>query len=116
MRKAVQEQYKAITGHEPDFCFSGWAGELTEGERAVVENRPPAAPSPTLREKQLRELAEKWRHDFSSPCCSLEYGHYPKECKRCQVEELLGLPLSLPKGLGTSEASVLATLAQGDGK
>jgi hypothetical protein len=75
-----------------------------------------AAPSPTLREKQLRELAEKWRHDFSSPCCSLEYGHYPKECKRCQVEELLGLPLSLPKGLGTSEASVLATLAQGDGK
>jgi hypothetical protein len=57
MRKAVQEQYKAITGHEPDFCFSGWAGELTEGERAVVENRPPAAPSPTLREK-LEELAK----------------------------------------------------------
>ena len=41
MRFAVARAYKEITGHEPLFLFSGWGGELDEGERAVVENREP---------------------------------------------------------------------------
>lgn len=43
MRAAVSQAYRAITGGaEPVFNFSGWGGRLTESERAVVENRPPA--------------------------------------------------------------------------
>lgn len=41
MRKAVAEAYKAVTGVEPVFIFSGWGAELTEQERAVVEDRLP---------------------------------------------------------------------------
>lgn len=46
MRRAVQEAFKALTGRECEFTFSGWAGSLTEGERAVVENRPPNRRAP----------------------------------------------------------------------
>lgn len=41
MRQAVQDAYKALTGEEPVFIFSGWAAKLTESERAVVEDRLP---------------------------------------------------------------------------
>ena len=46
MRAAIREAYLRLTGHEPDFIFSGWGGELTEGERAVHENREPRNPPP----------------------------------------------------------------------
>ena len=39
MRAAIREAYLRLTGREPNFIFSGWGGELTEGERAVHENR-----------------------------------------------------------------------------
>jgi hypothetical protein len=42
MREAVARAYLEISGHEPHFIFSGWAGELTEAEQAVLENRKPA--------------------------------------------------------------------------
>mgnify|MGYP000846790213 FL=1 len=42
MREAVENAYYAITGEYPTFVFSGWGAELTEPERAVVENRLPA--------------------------------------------------------------------------
>lgn len=42
MREAVARAYLEITGQEPHFIFSGWAGELTEAERTVLENRKPA--------------------------------------------------------------------------
>jgi hypothetical protein len=42
MRRAIEAAYREITGQEPDFLFSGWGAELTEPERAVVENRLPA--------------------------------------------------------------------------
>jgi hypothetical protein len=45
MREAVARAYKELTGEEPVFIFSGWGAELTEGERAVVEDRPPAQTS-----------------------------------------------------------------------
>jgi hypothetical protein len=41
MRDAVYAAYCELTGQAPDFIFSGWGAELTEGERAVVENRLP---------------------------------------------------------------------------
>ena len=41
MRRAVESAYYEITGEYPDFIFSGWNAELTESERAVVENRVP---------------------------------------------------------------------------
>lgn len=41
MRRAIELAYNELTGESPEFIFSGWGGELTEGERAVVENRPP---------------------------------------------------------------------------
>ena len=36
MREAVQSAFKTITGQEPDFLFSGWGAELTQGEKEVV--------------------------------------------------------------------------------
>lgn len=41
MRDAVERAYRALLGREPVFVFSGWGAELTEAERAVVENREP---------------------------------------------------------------------------
>ena len=44
MRRAIQRAFEEVTGSEHAFTFSGWGGSLTEGERAVVENRRPASP------------------------------------------------------------------------
>lgn len=41
MRLAVVRAYREITGVDAEFIFSGWAGQLTESEMAVVENRLP---------------------------------------------------------------------------
>lgn len=46
MREAVGRAYREITGEDPRFIFSGWGAELTEGERAVVEDRLPMIPVP----------------------------------------------------------------------
>lgn len=40
MRNAVAEAYKQVTGIYPTFCFSGWGENLTEYERAIVEEKP----------------------------------------------------------------------------
>lgn len=41
MRRAVQTAFETLTGVEASFTFSGWGATLTEGERAVHENREP---------------------------------------------------------------------------
>jgi hypothetical protein len=41
MRAAVKRAYFDLTGEYAEFTFSGWSAELTEPERAVVENRLP---------------------------------------------------------------------------
>lgn len=41
MRRAIERAYIEITGEAPKFIFSGWGEELTEPERAAVENREP---------------------------------------------------------------------------
>ncbi len=41
MRQAIAKAYKELTGHEPEFIFSGWGAVLDEPERAVVEDRLP---------------------------------------------------------------------------
>jgi len=67
MRDAVAAEYKKLTGQEPAFIFSGWSGELTEPERAVVENRlpvreatPPA--DAALAADVLRLIDEQFSH------------------------------------------------------
>ncbi|MAI35032.1 MAG: hypothetical protein CMM07_25620 [Rhodopirellula sp.] len=36
MRSAVEAEFKRITGHDCDFNFSGWGGELTKLEKEIV--------------------------------------------------------------------------------
>jgi hypothetical protein len=43
MRNAIADAFREVTGVEAQFIFSGWGQELTESERAVVENRAPSA-------------------------------------------------------------------------
>lgn len=38
MRTAIRAAYLQLTGEEPEFLFSGWGAELTEGEREAVES------------------------------------------------------------------------------
>ena len=59
MRRAVQECFSRLSGYEADFCFSGWSGSLTEGERAVVEKRPPALERCTV-ELPIPATGFKW--------------------------------------------------------
>lgn len=38
MREAVKTIFKAVTGEEPEYCFSGWYGELTEEEQLAIDS------------------------------------------------------------------------------
>lgn len=64
MRLAVARAFSELTGSIPEFIFSGWGAELTEPERAVVENRSPA---PALRRDNERPLDRQpaWRRTLS---------------------------------------------------
>ena len=35
MRQAITKAYRELTGEDPEFIFSGWAGELDEIEREI---------------------------------------------------------------------------------
>ena len=37
MREAVKRAFFELTGRWPDFTFSGWADELTDSQKQVVE-------------------------------------------------------------------------------
>lgn len=41
MRDAIARAFRRTIGVDPEFTFSGWSAELTEGELAVVEDRLP---------------------------------------------------------------------------
>jgi hypothetical protein len=41
MRGALGKAYRAVTGRDDDFTFSGWGSKLDESYRAVVEDRDP---------------------------------------------------------------------------
>lgn len=56
MRDAVHDAFKQITGHAPHFILSGWGAELTEPERAAVENREPS-----------EEYRREWERTHQSP-------------------------------------------------
>lgn len=70
MRDAIRKAFVELTGHEPQFIFSGWGGELTEAELHVAENvlnRPErviktfenvVAPSPLLEDLQFLPIPE----------------------------------------------------------
>lgn len=36
MRRAIMKAFREVTGVEYEFCFSGWAGELTDAEKHIV--------------------------------------------------------------------------------
>lgn len=57
MREAVRRAYVTLTGEEPGFIFSGWGGQLTEGERVVVEQQRPHA-----------KPAQEYHAPACSPC------------------------------------------------
>lgn len=42
MRDAISRAYERTTGQQPEFIFSGWGADLTEPQRACVEDRMPA--------------------------------------------------------------------------
>jgi hypothetical protein len=68
MRNAVFECFRRLAESEAQFCFSGWSGVLTESERAVVENRLPAAkPEPTKTARPALSDAEVRRLWLNSP-------------------------------------------------
>jgi hypothetical protein len=48
MRRAIAKAFREVTGRDPQFTFSGWGQELTESERAVVEDREPKICDPHL--------------------------------------------------------------------
>jgi len=64
MREAVARTFESLTGEPPAFIFSGWGGELTPGERAVVNNTDPLPIGPIERDlvSRLRTLSGKGWH------------------------------------------------------
>lgn len=36
MRTAIEAAFIQVTGQEPEYCFSGWGAELTEGEKEAL--------------------------------------------------------------------------------
>ena len=58
MRNAVERAYREITGEDPMFIFSGWGAELTEPERAVVEDRLPIPAREDRIESLLTEIRD----------------------------------------------------------
>ena len=65
MRRAIQRAFEEVTGSEHAFTFSGWGGSLTEGERAVVENRRPASPpAPAI---DVEALSAEMRRVWDTP-------------------------------------------------
>lgn len=45
MREAITKAYIEVTGHEPNFIFSGWGAELTDIEREVAKGTTPYIPA-----------------------------------------------------------------------
>ena len=67
MRMAVQRAYEQLTGEAPAFCFSGWGAQLTDGERAVVEDRLQTQPVCQQHAETIRSLkaeVAEWKRRF----------------------------------------------------
>jgi hypothetical protein len=60
MRKAVERAYKELTGEENIACFSGWGGEFTAHERAIIQGFPAAFKDihPDLKRAAAEEMYE----------------------------------------------------------
>lgn len=73
MRRAVQECFARMTGYEAEFCFSGWGGELTEPERAVVENRLPRRAAQSGERRPMTDEAQVLRSLLGAALGALRY-------------------------------------------
>jgi hypothetical protein len=68
MRQAIQRMFQELTGEDAEFCFSGWGGQLTEIELAVVENRLPREASPPACEALSdEEILYEWSGPGNRP-------------------------------------------------
>lgn len=69
MRNAVRNAYREVTDCEPKFIFSGWNGQLTEPERAVVENLLPVREATPPADAALADEIERfaWLQVTTSP-------------------------------------------------
>jgi hypothetical protein len=107
MRQAVERAFRDITGEDAEFTFSGWSAELTEGELAVVENRPPhpdyiaslyPSPPPAPDTRGLEPSAWTWRQrmrdthgGFEDACSRREAGAWIKAEDVFDLEPLVTL-------------------------
>ncbi len=79
MRESVARAFKEITGSDPEFIFSGWGAELTDGEREVVERHArPAQETPVVPVKNgyctaCGGIGEHYKH------CLTNEGALPRE-------------------------------------
>lgn len=59
MRDAVESAFKQVTGGDSEFMFSGWDGQLSPGELAVINDTdPPRWPSEVV--DMLTNLANEY--------------------------------------------------------
>lgn len=113
MRAAVERAYRELTGEQAAFTISGWSAELTEGERAVVENRLPQSPNtapaelpealPRYREyMHLRTTGAwssgvpAWARDYSGCMNDMTAAHAVIEELHAQVEALSAAQAGVP--------------------
>lgn len=119
MRKAVAGAYRTVTGAEPDYIFSGWGAELTEGERAAYENRTPS--EEYYKEWLAREAATAllgaleclyaacntpWRRqsrdEIAHTLCDAEAERFRAEWEQVMIDAEAALKLARGEG-GTNE-------------
>jgi hypothetical protein len=104
MRKAIEAAYKELTGCDAEFCFSGWGGSLTEGERAVVEDREP---KPEAADAVERLRAEVSRLRDANEACTheLEWLRAKFARYRYALEIIAGLRQPVDNTLGNVEVA-----------
>lgn len=75
MRDALGDVYESLVGERPTFIFSGWGGELTEPERAVVEDREPAPPMADTLEELMAENAKQKEllHEYQEEIADMSF-------------------------------------------
>lgn len=103
MRAAVERAFKEITGFDAEFTFSGWGSTLSEGRRAVVENRMPD------RDKEIAEARAELA--IVDPCFSPEPpGEYQQVA--ALVCNRIDLMMDVAKMKDTSAIEVMTDLVE----
>lgn len=67
MRRAVSDEFFRLTGKEPEYIFSGWGGELTPDERAVVTGDYSHIINGETKPSTTREMIREFNEAFDLP-------------------------------------------------